>query len=232
MKELGRDARALIDASRHGDDPTPADRQRLRAAIATGAALTGATAATAQAATVSGLLGGATAKAVGAVFLVVAASTGAALVFHPWRPATTNAPIPRPSADLDASPSGFQLPVDPVPPASFELAEPTDPAPAPAPARPGSPRPHQTLEAETRELRRVQTALHAANPSLALRLLERQTVRYAGGALGQERAAARILALCQLGRKGEGRAALRHFESTYPRSPLLERLLGACGGSG
>jgi hypothetical protein len=47
--------------------------------------------------------------------------------------------------------------------------------------------------------------------------------------LGQERSAARVLALCQAGKRVEARQAEAQFEARFPRSPLLGRVRGACG---
>ena len=47
-------------------------------------------------------------------------------------------------------------------------------------------------------------------------------------ALGEERALARILALCQAGASVEARAAQARFVSAYPQSPWVQRVLKGC----
>ena len=96
------------------------------------------------------------------------------------------------------------------------------PNPAPAAAAP-------SLVEESRGLAAVQTALGTHDFSRALALLDAQEHDYRGGSLGQERAAARVLALCGAGRTSEAMAARARFVSNYPGSPLIRRTNAACG---
>jgi len=84
------------------------------------------------------------------------------------------------------------------------------------------------LGEETAALREAQAALRAGRPDRALALVREQDVRFRKGSLEQERAAARVLALCEIGRKAEARRSAREFETKWPRSPLLARVRGAC----
>jgi hypothetical protein len=85
------------------------------------------------------------------------------------------------------------------------------------------------LQAETAALRRAQRAIRSGDPERALALIREQDATYRGGALAQERAAARIFALCDLGRTEEARAEIRRFGRQWPRSPLLSRVQsGSC----
>lgn len=84
------------------------------------------------------------------------------------------------------------------------------------------------LRDEGRALAQVQNALSEHRGSDALRLLELHGKSFAGGALEQERAAARIFALCELGRRGEARVAAEGFARAWPDSPLLGRVLTTC----
>ncbi|HXK19685.1 MAG TPA: hypothetical protein VNG33_17865, partial [Polyangiaceae bacterium] len=56
-----------------------------------------------------------------------------------------------------------------------------------------------------------------------------QNREFAGGALGQEREAARIMALCAAGRVAEGRAAAERFLSTHAGSPVGAHIRSSCG---
>jgi outer membrane protein assembly factor BamD (BamD/ComL family) len=87
---------------------------------------------------------------------------------------------------------------------------------------------HDVLRAETEALRLAQQALRDRQPEQALRLLEEQDLRFRDGLLRQERAAARVLALCQTGKADEARAQALRFERLWPRSALLARLRAAC----
>jgi outer membrane protein assembly factor BamD (BamD/ComL family) len=74
----------------------------------------------------------------------------------------------------------------------------------------------------------VQRALRDGRAEEALRLLAEQDKTFARGALHEERAAARVLALCSAGRTAEGRAARDRFLATYPRSPAADRVRSSC----
>jgi hypothetical protein len=122
---------------------------------------------------------------------------------------------PSPSRDLDpASPTLPQAP----PVARFDVV----PEPAGSPAR------SDRLAAETAELRAAQQAMRSGRPADALALLDQQDAFYRAGTLTQERAAARVLALCELGSVAAARAAAQTFEQRWPRSPLLARVRTAC----
>jgi outer membrane protein assembly factor BamD (BamD/ComL family) len=85
------------------------------------------------------------------------------------------------------------------------------------------------LQAETAALRSAQRAIRSGDPERALALIREQDATYRRGALAQERAAARIFALCDLGRTEEARTETRRFARQWPRSPLLSRIQsGSC----
>lgn len=98
-------------------------------------------------------------------------------------------------------------------------------APANAASKPALP---DRLVLETRALREAQRALRGGEPERALGLLDEQDGRFAGGALGQERAAARVMALCQSGRAERARHLAARFEQSVPGSPLIGRVRSAC----
>jgi outer membrane protein assembly factor BamD (BamD/ComL family) len=74
----------------------------------------------------------------------------------------------------------------------------------------------------------VQRALRDGRPDEALRLLAEQERKYARGALHEERAASRVIALCAAGRVAEGRRARDRFLSSYPNSPAADRVRASC----
>ena len=90
-------------------------------------------------------------------------------------------------------------------PAPIVEAPATSDATAPAPA---AHRPTDRLAEEVAILSRAETELHASRFQSALRVLEEYERKFSNGKLAQERAAARILALCGLGRTVEANAAL------------------------
>jgi hypothetical protein len=86
----------------------------------------------------------------------------------------------------------------------------------------------QSLEAESRALAEAQRALRDHDAEWALNMLAQQDRVFADGKLAEERAAARVLALCAAGRLDEGRAAAERFQRQYPGSMLTERVRQAC----
>lgn len=89
--------------------------------------------------------------------------------------------------------------------------------------------PDASLAAESRALGDVQRALRDAAGERALQLLDDQDRRFVQGALSEERAAARVLALCAAGRVASARQAAAAFVARHASSPLRARVLAACG---
>jgi hypothetical protein len=248
MTGLGPESNALLELARDGDEPTHADRDRVRAAIerrlalGAGAGLGAATAAkSAAAATPAGLLTKVmvTAGIVCAVGLI----TGRVVRTPPRHaPPTMSLATPIAPAPIEA----------PTPVAEALNGAPSVPAPAPsisgerrallssAPALPiqgAVPAPSTRsvaaagdVAAEVRLLDQAHTAMHAGDAERALGLLEDHGRRYPKGALGEERDAARIAALCALGRTAEARDATDRFLRAAPRSPQAGPLRASCGG--
>ncbi len=65
----------------------------------------------------------------------------------------------------------------------------------------------------------------------ALARLSEHERLFPSGALRSERLAARVFALCALGRSAEARLVTREFERVAPGSPLTPRVLASCGGT-
>ena len=89
-----------------------------------------------------------------------------------------------------------------------------------------APAPKRSLADEVKTMQEVDAALRSGDPSHALALVDQN-----GGtdsALKEERAAARVFALCQLGRKIEARAEAARFSQRWPRSPLAARVKSSC----
>ena len=97
-------------------------------------------------------------------------------------------------------------------------------------ASPSASAPTLALSVEARALAKVERALKEGLGAQALRLVEDQRQQFARGALQPERDAARIVALCAVGRVSDARAAARDFLATSPRSPLAARIRASCAG--
>ena len=85
-----------------------------------------------------------------------------------------------------------------------------------------------SLVAETQRLREAHGALRGGDPEKALALLSEQAAEGEGQKLREERAAARVLALCKLGRVDEANTEAAAFLVQNPRSPLADRVRNAC----
>jgi outer membrane protein assembly factor BamD (BamD/ComL family) len=85
------------------------------------------------------------------------------------------------------------------------------------------------LAAETRLLAQAQSKLNEGAAAPALALLDQHRAEFPHGELVPEREAARVLALCALGRTADAKAARRRFERNFSSSPLLARVRAVCG---
>lgn len=99
-----------------------------------------------------------------------------------------------------------------------------------ASSAPKSSAPGAVLSAEARALADAQRALREGRNSEALALIAQQESEFASGELGQERRAAKIVALCALGRVTEARSLAQRFLADSPRSPLAARIRATCAG--
>jgi outer membrane protein assembly factor BamD (BamD/ComL family) len=91
---------------------------------------------------------------------------------------------------------------------------------------PGAP---DSLPEEVRLLSKAEQQLSAGRADDALRTLGEHERRFPGGVLAEERLAARVQALCALGRVTEARADLARLARAYPQSPHLDRARKFCG---
>ena len=146
----------------------------------------------------------------------------AGVIDRAWR-GTTEAPAAREEYGVATSPtlSGVAAPT-----LSAAQSFPTSAPPAETTSQPAT---TVTLTREARALADVQRALREGRSAQALVMLAAQDREFAGGALGQEREAARIMALCAAGRSAEGHAAAERFLATNPGSPVATHIRSSCG---
>lgn len=124
----------------------------------------------------------------------------------------------------------------PIPPAAAAAA------PEPAPVRlrttsssnasrassaPSAASSSAAFDHEVIQLRRVQRALREGNPRLALVLLDDLDTAVPRGRLGEERAAARVIARCVLG-AGPASVLAEDFAAAFPNSVYAARVKQAC----
>jgi len=86
-----------------------------------------------------------------------------------------------------------------------------------------------SLAEEVRLLSRAEQQMNEGLAEEALKTLADHERRFPAGALWEERMAARIQALCALGRTSEARSDLVRLGRAYPRSPQLARARRICG---
>jgi hypothetical protein len=248
MAELSAAARALLEAARSADDPTPEQRARADAAARSALALHGVTdlppldpppadsaAHAANAGTAK--LGAALSwkLGLGAVALLAAGF----FTLRPAQPAA--APAPRPAVAAPApAPAATQaptaVPADPSVPRSATVVDPprretrrqTRPSTlahagsvSPPPAAP-------TLQAEVTLIASANALIRAERFAEAGRVLAAHARRYPRGALREERDALAVLALCNLGSREQARRALQRFLRSAPQSVVAQRVRTAC----
>jgi len=244
---MNPETREFLEAVRHAEDPTADDERRvlsaLRATLAAGvgASTLGATKATlgsAEATKAAGLgavSGGL--KLTGAGLLLVVAG---GVAVHSARSGSGDArPPPEPAPAHQAAnsvapvetlspaasaPTASQSAVTSAPTASVTRAGASRPVPAPDPTPLGPP----SLRAELTLLGEVESALSRGEAAVALRLLDGHVTT--DRQLVAERKAARVLALCALGRSDEARRSAAEFFRQHPASPQWTAIERSCAG--
>jgi TolA-binding protein len=217
---LNPEAEKLVRAGREALRPSDADRERVFLALQP---------------RLGGDLGGGTAGAESAVgtswatlLKISAALVGLGLagggLFLAQRPEppppSTVVPAPVKAAPVPAPPS------DPVKESAAPAAPPAEPATkrSPVPSRSAD-----NLAREVAILSRASSELRAGRPAAALKALDEHQREFPSGVLSQERTAARIQALCALGRMNEAKSELAKLARTSPQSPHAARARKACG---
>ena len=150
----------------------------------------------------------------------------------------SRAPLPPRETRAVASASAIAIVTSatPRPARAPEVSEPPPPAPsAIEPRAPRSePKPPSSagLRDEIELLKEAQKAIAGGETDRAMSLLDAHADRFKGGALAEERLAARAIALCQAagepGRRAEARRAFSRFLAEAKASPLEPRVRAAC----
>lgn len=89
-----------------------------------------------------------------------------------------------------------------------------------------------SIARETELLAEAQRALKSGQALKALYTLDRHAEEFPTGQLYEEATAARVVALCAVGRTQDGQRWTNEFLRRYPNSPLSARVRGACDKSG
>ena len=230
MTDLSREARAVIDAGKNAFLPTNADRLRLTQLLVArvGAASLGV-AANAQVA--SSMMPGhflvSLGKIIGTIGLVSVA--GGALYFanHGAAPRSPATVVTQPAAVPEVPSAEVPNPIEASEPAKVESAVSNQPIRAEQALRPVKSQ-GDSLGEEVAILTRAEKELHNGRPAAALKALDEHQRRFASGALAQERSAARIQALCALGRTSEAAAESARLTRISPNSPQAPHAMRPC----
>ena len=230
MNDLDSRARAILEAARDADDPSPADRNRIRHAVLVQLAA-GAVASTAVAGTMT--VGMKLGVAVLAVSLV---GGGAAGVVHWRRPhgaasVAAHALVPVASARHTTAPT-VAIPEIAMPPV---IAAPSVESQARRPDKPrklagqiSQEREEDQLNAEVAVLKGAREDLRLGRPAQALEALREYDRRFGKGTLDEERQAMAAIAACQAHPGPSARAQAQAFMLATPHSPLLDRVRVTC----
>lgn len=227
MSELGQEARELMRVGRSAHRPTHIDRERIAQALR--ARIHGESGAFPDAPSAIG-----SARGLGWLIptAVVAGVVAGGFFVASVRPGDeTKTPPPRATASVPAPPAVSPLPASArsaVPSAALPAEEQRPSAREGAPARTRKQASDQLAE-EVELLSRAQTELRAGRFAGTLRVLEGHARKFPRGALAEERVAARIQALCGIGRLSEANAELARLS---PGSLHERRAREACGRAG
>jgi hypothetical protein len=234
MSDLSPELQQLVLAGRTTCLPTDADCARvfeaLEARLATGGGIgSDATTTTVTKSAVRALVAKAVGITVAGLALVVG---GVGLVTTVVQKAGPELGVSKVAADSSVSPppvsrlegSGDESEsATQVPPAIASSQSKAGPIPS---SSRGSSRTRDSLSEEVAIMGRAETELHSGRAENALILLNEHERRFASGILAEERIAARIQALCALGRSAEANAQLARLSPTSLHGQQARR---ACG---
>ena len=227
MSDLGRRASELVRAGREAGRPSEKDRERNLAALR--ARLAAASVPTEIAASRG-------APRARRPLWTAAAVMGAVLGAGAALAVTMRQPRP-PAAPIDSKPVAAQVEAASAP---EETARAVPPIPSESPppavgAEPGSAAPHRPtrdrLAQEVAILSRAASSLEAGRASEALRAIDEHGRKFPNGVLKEERYAARVRALCALGRRDEAARELALLAELAPGSPQVARARQGCAAA-
>jgi hypothetical protein len=238
MTELGPTERRLLLALRAADEPTDADRTRVRARVL---AKLGVASGVVSIAAKSAAAPAAASWKVGAAIVAVIGATGGAAWFAATPEASpagdvTTRNTPR-ASDRHAKPAQANEPPRPIAEsqergASSPALDTARTAEARAQKPPAAARqPSADLDGELALLEGAQQALKQGDSARALAQLERHAAEHPAGVLATERIAIRAVALCESGKMTEGQREAKRFLERNPKSPLAVRVRAACFGT-
>ncbi len=235
MSDLNPELNQLVLAGKMASRPTDADAARileaLRARLGDAAVLGTETGQAALAGSSTGLVSGKV-----AVFSVVGLALLGGILFFAARNHRVVSSEPQAIPSVAATPSDEAAMVPIVTASSALVSPPLDPAVASSPDKvdrtdarsAASHHARDSLSEEVAILSRAETELHSGKPESALKLLNEHERKFSNGLLAEERIAARVQALCALGRTAEADAQLARLS---PKSLHGQQARQACSSS-
>jgi hypothetical protein len=234
MNDLDPRSRAIVEAARDADDPSPADRNRIRRAVMVQLAV-GAAASSAAAGTMS------VGMKLGLAALAVSLVGGGAVGLVHWQQPQSRANVAEhtrasvaSARDPAASPVAIpkMAPSPAIAPLTAESHErrpdrPRKPAGSLAEEKASFTQEDQ-LNAEVAVLKRAREELRLGRPVQTLEALREYDLRFGKGTLDQERQAMAALAACQAHPGPGSRAQAEAFLRSSPKSPMVGRVRVAC----
>lgn len=236
MNELEPGTKALIEAARD-DEPSAADRDRIKHLILLQVATMGAVASAGTGAAVAGTmsLGAKVGVAVLTVSLLGGGVVGVMKLREPsaaapavQHPVARRAPAAHKTEPVAVEVRATEVPETPaVPRPESKVRKPDRPRKLPETVAPEA-APEDPLNVEVAVLKRAREALQRGQPAQALRALAEYDRLFGKGGLGEERQAMAAIALCQVQPGAKAREQAEAFIHAAPNSPLIERVRAAC----
>jgi hypothetical protein len=225
VSELSPKAAALVHAGRTALRPSSADRDRIAGALR---ARLGDAALPLEAGIPTSLTAKSAWAKIAGLGAAIGIAGGAAFVtLHGSAPAPNRGPLHQldlaTAAQVEPSALPPATPIEPTPLAAQASAT-SDSNAAPSARRAGD-----KLAQEVVILSRATTELRAGRAASALKALEEHQRKFPNGLLTEERRAARVQALCALGRRSEAQPELDRLTRTAPQSLNTVRAKQICG---
>lgn len=220
MNELSPKASALVRAGRAAMRPSASDRERVSALLR---ARLGDAVLPLEAGATTSLLSRSVWAKLSVATVALGIVGGAAYMAWPKSE-------PKPANVAQTEPAHIEPPKAVFPsPSTLPRADSESISSAMPEAPTAARRPSDRLAQEVAILSRATSELHAGHPANALKAVDEHQRKFPNGVLSEERRAARVQALCALGRRREAAPELQRLSRTAPQSPNTLRAKQVCG---
>lgn len=236
MTELDSWSKDLILAAKGADDPSDAQRARLRASLLAATAGVGIAGAAGAGAITSAATGAKSAVWLKLLLSVISVGAVTGIGYSVYS-AASGSQSPPPEAPPSLAASALPPAAQALEPAAEALAAASEvPAPAEEPAEaprtaakavaPAKSAAEPSLAEEVALIARARSAVQSGNTALAQRLLARHRSEFPRGSLGLERSGLELILAC---RSGGGKSQAKAFLKRYGKTPIAGSVRSACG---